>query len=61
MTAVQYVASALIKAWFPKRHNQQDWLISEDGQNWQEIALLDASIAIDAHLKWQELNGDDLK
>jgi hypothetical protein len=61
MTEVQYVASALIKAWFPNRHNEQDWLISEDGQNWHEIALLDAAVAVDAFLKWQELNGDDLK
>jgi hypothetical protein len=61
MTEVQYVANALMEAWFPKRRNDPEWLDSEDGQNWQEIALLDASVAIDAHLKWQQINGDDLK
>jgi len=61
MTGVQYVANALMKSWFPISHSDQSWLISEDGQNWQEAALLDATIAIDAHLKWQQLNGDDLK
>jgi hypothetical protein len=61
MTEVQYVANALLEAWFPKRHSDIDWINSEDGQNWQEIALLDAAISIDAHLKWQELSGDDLK
>lgn len=61
MTEVQYVANALLEAWFPKRHSDKDWLNSGDGQNWQEIALLDAAVAIDAHLKWQETNGDDLK
>jgi hypothetical protein len=61
MTEVQYVADALMEAWFPKRRHDTEWLKSEDGQNWQEIALLDAAIAVDAFLKWQELNGDDLK
>lgn len=61
MTEVQYVANALMKTWFPKRNNDPEWLKSEDGQNWQEIALLDAAVAVDALLKWQELNGDDLK
>jgi hypothetical protein len=61
MTEVQYVADALMEAWFPKRHDDPEWLKSEDGQNWQEIALLDAAVAVDAFLKWQELNGDDLK
>jgi hypothetical protein len=61
MTEVQYVANALMKSWFPKSHNDQSWLISEDGQNWYDIAMLDAAIAIDAYLKWQEFNGDDLK
>jgi hypothetical protein len=50
-----------MESWFPKRNKDPEWLKSEDGQNWQEIAILDATIAIDAHLKWQELNGDDLK
>ncbi len=58
MTEVQYVANALMKSWFPKRHSDKEWLDSEDGQNWQEIALLDAAIAIDAYLKF---NADDLK
>lgn len=61
MTEVQYVANALMDTWFPKRNNDPEWLKSEDGQNWQEIALLDAAVAVDAFLKWQELNGDDLK
>lgn len=61
MTEVQYVANALMNTWFPKRSNDAEWLKSEDGQNWQEIALLDAAIAVDALLKWQGLNGDDLK
>jgi hypothetical protein len=61
MTEVQYVANALMEAWFPRRHSDKEWLNSEDGQNWYDIALLDATIAIEAHLKWQQLNGDDLK
>lgn len=61
MTEVQYVANALMEAWFPRRHSDKEWLNSEDGQNWYDIALLDATISIEAHLKWQELNGDDLK
>jgi hypothetical protein len=61
MTEVQYVANALMESWFPKRNKDPEWLNSEDGQNWYDIALLDATIAIEAHLKWQQLNGDDLK
>jgi hypothetical protein len=61
MTEVQYVANALLKSWFPKLHSDREWLNSDDGKNWEEIALLDAGVAVDAHLKWQQLNGDDLK
>jgi hypothetical protein len=57
MTEVQYVADALLGAWFPKRRNDPEWVESEDGQQWREIALLDAAVAVDAFLKWQELNG----
>lgn len=57
MTEVEYVAKALMKSWFPKRHSDKEWLDSDDGQNWEEISLLDAAVAIDAFIKWQEENG----
>lgn len=56
MTEIKYVANALLEAWFPKRHSDKGWLESDDGQNWQEIAFLDAAVAIDAYIKWQEEN-----
>jgi hypothetical protein len=48
----QYVANALMKVWFKKRYNDKDWLESEDGKNWTEIALLDATVAVDAYKEW---------
>ncbi len=61
MTEVQHVANALMEAWFPKRRHDPEWIKSEDGQSWQEIALLDAAVAVDAYLDWQSKYGDDLK
>jgi hypothetical protein len=61
MTEVQYVAAALMDAWFPKRHKDPEWILSEDGQNWNDIAMLDAAVAIDAYLDWLSKYGDDLK
>jgi hypothetical protein len=49
MPGLTYVAEALMKAWFPKRYNDSDWINSEDGRSWAEIALLDAGIAINAY------------
>lgn len=48
MPGVTYVAEALMKAWFPRLHADPEWLNSDDGKNWVEIALLDAEVAITA-------------
>lgn len=61
MSQYNHVASALMRAWFPRSHMDQNWLSSDDGKNWTEIALLDAKIAIDAYEDWLLNNGDDLK
>lgn len=58
MSLVNHVAAALMKAWFPRNHVDQEWLDSEDGKNWTEIALLDAEVAIKAYQSYHE---DDLK
>jgi len=47
-----YVAEALLKAWFPKRHNDPEWINSDDGKNWAEIALLDAEVAVNAYKEY---------
>lgn len=52
MSLVNYVAAALMKAWFPKNHSNQEWLESEDGRNWTEIALMDAEVAISAQKEY---------
>lgn len=52
MSATNYVASALMQAWFPRIHSDQSWLNSDDGRNWTEIALLDAQVSIDAYNEW---------
>ena len=52
VSAVNYVAAALMKAWFPKNHTNQEWLDSEDGRNWTEIALMDAEVSIKAHKEY---------
>ena len=49
MPGVTYVAEALMKAWFPKRYNDPEWMNSDDGKNWAEIAMLDAEVAITAY------------
>lgn len=49
---VVYVAAALMREWFPKYHKDQEWIASDDGQNWSEIALVDAKTAIDAYKEW---------
>ena len=61
MTPEQYVANALMKVWFKKSHNDSEWLASQDGQAWIEIALLDAEVAVDAYQEWLKIYGDDLK
>jgi hypothetical protein len=61
MSAVNYVAAELMKAWFPRNHINQEWLNSDDGRNWTEIALLDAQVAVDAYQQWLIIYGDDLK
>lgn len=52
MSPVNYVAAELMKAWFPRNHVNQEWLESDDGKNWTEIALLDAEIAIKAYKEY---------
>lgn len=52
MSPVNYVAAALMEAWFPKNHVNQDWLASDDGRNWTEIALMDAQVAINAYKEY---------
>lgn len=61
MSEINYVAAALLKAWFPKKHIDQEWLDSPDGRNWTEIAMLDAEVACNACKEWIMYNGDDLK
>jgi len=58
MSVVNHVASELMKAWFPRNHVDQNWLNSDDGKNWTEIALLDAEVAVKAYESYYE---DDLK
>lgn len=41
-----------MKAWFPRNHVNQEWLDSDDGKNWSEIALLDAEVAINAYKEY---------
>jgi len=60
--AACFVAAELMRAWFPKRYADKEWIDSTDGQNWIEISLLDARVAVSAMLKWYENKyGDDLK
>lgn len=61
MTPEQYVANALMKVWFKKSHSDTEWLESDDGRAWTEIALLDAQVAVDAYRDWLQKYGDDLK
>ena len=49
MSGLTYVAEALMKAWFPRNHNDSAWLNSDSGKGWAEIALLDAEVAINAY------------
>lgn len=56
--AINYAAEKLMKSWFPNSHSDQEWLKSGDGRSWQEIALLDAEVCINAY---KEFYGDDLK
>ena len=58
MPGLTYVAEALMKAWFPRSHSDSDWLNSEDGKNWTEIALLDAEIAINAYKEFLDKKYD---
>ena len=58
MPGLTYVAEALMKAWFPRSHSDSDWLNSEDGKNWAEIALLDAEIAINAYKEFLDKKYD---
>ena len=52
MSAANYVAAALMEAWFPRSHVDQNWLSSDDGKNWTEIALMDAHVAINAYKEY---------
>ena len=47
-----HVAAALMESWFPKGHADSTWLATEDGQQWMEISLADAKIAIGAYKDW---------
>lgn len=55
---VEFVASKLMQAWFSKNHKDESWLNSEDGKQWVEISILDATVAVNAY---EEFYGDDLK
>lgn len=50
-----------MKVWFKKGHSDKEWLESDDGKAWLEIALLDAQVAVDAYQEWVRIYGDDLK
>lgn len=52
ISEINYVAAELMKAWFPKNHVNQEWLSSDDGKNWSEIALLDAEVAVNAYKEY---------
>jgi hypothetical protein len=52
MSPANYVAAALMKAWWPKNHINRKWLESDDGKNWTEIALLDAQVSINAYKEY---------
>jgi hypothetical protein len=52
MSPANYVAAALMKAWWPKNHINQKWLESDDGKNWTEIALMDAQVSINAYKEY---------
>lgn len=54
--ALEHCAASLMKAWFPSNHKNQDWLDSEDGRQWKEISLLDASVVIEAYKEFEENN-----
>lgn len=54
MNEYEYVSKALLKVWFPKSHNDQSWLNSDDGRNWSEIADADAAVAIKALREWEQ-------
>lgn len=50
----EYVAAQLMKCWFPNLHKDRSWLESEDGISWLEIALLDATAAVEAYKEWSQ-------
>lgn len=58
MPGLTYVAEALMKAWFPKRYNDLEWMNTEDGKAWAEISLLDAEVAINAYKEYLEKKYD---
>lgn len=57
-SGISFVADQLIKVWFPVKHNDSEWINSEDGISWREIALLDAEVCVNAYKRFM---GDDLK
>jgi len=49
--AIRFVADRLISKWFPRGHSS-----AQDADIWDEIALEDAEIAIDAYSEWLKSN-----
>ena len=54
VSPVEYVAAELMKVWFPKSHDDKAWLATDDGSNWSDIALADATVAVNAYRKWMK-------
>ena len=46
---VEACSDALMKAWFPTKHENESWLEGEDGQKWKEISLKDAKVVIQSY------------
>lgn len=46
---VEACSDALMKVWFPAKHEDESWLESEDGRSWKKISLEDAKVVIQAY------------
>ncbi len=46
---IDFCADSLMESWFPKSHDNKEWLESPDGQEQREIAELDAMVVIKAY------------
>lgn len=52
--AINFCANELMKSWFPSNYKNEDWLQSEDGTQWKEISILDATVVINAYEDYQK-------